>query len=117
MTDSNPQSQSPQQAQSAPYAQQQAPTPGYVFPPQGYYYPQQPYPYPNPSDTGSIGWAVLGFFIPVAGLILWIVWKDQQPRNSKMAGIGALVSVIVSVVLLVLWFALIMVLIANIPTS
>lgn len=49
-------------------------------------------------DSGSIGWAILGFFIPLAGLILFLVWKDSKPRCAKKAGVGALVAVLVSIV-------------------
>lgn len=52
----------------------------------------------NNNDTGSVGWALLGFFIPVVGLILYLVWKDEKPKNAKKAGIGALVSFCISVV-------------------
>ena len=50
-------------------------------------------------DSGSIWWAVLGFLIPLVGLILFIVWMDNKPNSAKMAGIGALVSVILSVLI------------------
>ena len=76
-------------------------------------YPQQPYQQPNQqlnqqpvyvyqqtapvNDSGSFGWAVLGFFIPIVGLVLFLVWRREKPRCAKMAGMGALVSVIVSV--------------------
>ena len=53
-------------------------------------------------DTGSFGWAVLGFLIPLVGLILFLVWKDTKPLSAKRAGVGALVSVIVSIVLSIL---------------
>lgn len=46
------------------------------------------------NDTGSIGWAFLGFFIPVVGLILYLIWKNDQPKNAHEAGLGALISVI-----------------------
>lgn len=46
------------------------------------------------NDTGSIGWAFLGFFIPIVGLILYIVWQNTEPNNAKKAGLGALISVI-----------------------
>ena len=49
-------------------------------------------------DSGSFGWAVLGFFVPLVGLILWIVWMNDRPKSAKMAGLGALASVIFSVV-------------------
>ena len=58
----------------------------------------------NVVDSGSAGWAVLGFCIPLVGLILYLVWKDTKPMSSKMAGKGALISVIVSVAFYVLAF-------------
>lgn len=61
---------------------------------------------PQPADTGSFGWAVLGFFFPLVGLILFLVWKDEKPVSAKQAGMGALVSVIVDVVL---WLLIVLV--------
>lgn len=58
------------------------------------------------ADNGGFGWALLGFCVPVVGLILYLVWKDSKPRTSKAAGKGALISVILIVVLYVLIFAL-----------
>lgn len=133
MTDSNPLPQQPVQqpeyanqpayGQGSPYgsyeqSQQgqvpssqrapQYPQPTYSQYGQPYSYPQQP----NPSDTGSFGWAVLGFFVPVVGLVLWLIWKDTQPRNALKAGKGALVSVIVWAVFFVLYIVLIIGLVA-----
>ena len=73
--------------------------------------PQQPYQAPQaqaPVDTGSIGWAFLGFFFPVVGLILFLVWKDQKPLTSKKAGLGALIGVISSVVFSVIYVIIVM---------
>ena len=56
-------------------------------------------------DASSLGWAVLGFFIPLVGLILYLVWKNEYPLRAKSAGKGALVSVIVSVVLYIIVIA------------
>ena len=53
-------------------------------------------------DSGSMGWAVLGFCIPLAGLIIWLVWNSSHPQNAKKAGTGALVSVILSIIMYVL---------------
>lgn len=53
-------------------------------------------------DSGSIGWGILGCCIPLVGLILFLVWKDQKPKTAKAAGIGALVCVIAYVVLYIL---------------
>ena len=55
--------------------------------------PITPVSTPGPSlDNGSPGWAILGFFIPVVGLILWIVWHATRPRDSKMARNGFIAS-------------------------
>lgn len=41
-------------------------------------------------DKGNIGWAILGFFIPIVGWILYFSWKNSKPGNAKMAGIGGI---------------------------
>lgn len=50
-------------------------------------------------QKGNAGWAVLGFFLPLVGLILWLVWKDNKPGDAKMAGKGALIGVVIEVVI------------------
>ena len=55
-------------------------------------------------DSSSFGWAFLGFCIPIVGLILFLVWKDNTPLRAKSAGKGALVSVIVSAVCYFIYF-------------
>ena len=57
-------------------------------------------------DNGGFGWGVLGCCIPIVGLILFLVWKDTKPKTAKAAGIGALVSVILGVVIYIATFAL-----------
>jgi hypothetical protein len=54
-------------------------------------------------DAPSTGLAVLGFFIPIAGLILYLVNKDKSPKKAKSAGKGALAGVITSVVFSVIY--------------
>ena len=49
-------------------------------------------------DSGSFGWAVLGFFIPIVGLILWLVWMRTRPRDSKMSRNGFIVGLALAVV-------------------
>ncbi|MCF7923756.1 MAG: zinc ribbon domain-containing protein [Candidatus Izimaplasma sp.] len=60
----------------------------------------------NVSDTGGFGWGLLGFCIPIVGLILFIVWKEDQPNNAKATGKGALISVIFSVTMYLIMFML-----------
>ena len=51
------------------------------------------YTVPPVQDNGGIGWGILGCCIPIVGLVLFLVWKDQKPKTAKAAGIGALVAV------------------------
>lgn len=57
---------------------------------------------PQVVDNGGFGWGLLGCCIPIVGLILFLVWKDTKPKTAKAAGIGALVSVGISVVYYIL---------------
>lgn len=71
---------------------------------------------PTAQDNGSFGWAVLGFFIPIAGLILYLVWRTEKPLSARRAGIGALVSVIVGAVFTVLLIIVEVVILAYTPS-
>ena len=46
-------------------------------------------------DAPNTGFAVLCFFFPIIGLILWLVWNDQYPLKAKSCGKGALIGVCV----------------------
>ena len=58
-------------------------------------------------DDRSAGFAVLCFFFPVVGLILWLVWKDNLPLRAKSCGKGAIIGVIVEVAFIILYVVLI----------
>ena len=90
----------PQQAPQQPYGQApygqpqqpygQAPQQPYGQAPYGQApYGQAPYQPPKPVDNGSFGWGLLGFCIPLVGLILFLCWKDNKPVSAKQAIIGA----------------------------
>ena len=66
---------------------------------------------PKVQDTPNIGFAILGFFIPIAGLILYLIWKDEFPLRAKSAGKGALISVIVRACFFVLYIILYIILV------
>lgn len=53
-------------------------------------------------DARSAGLGILCFFLPIVGLILYIVWKDTYPLKAKSCGKGALISVIVYAALMLL---------------
>ena len=51
----------------------------------------------NSNDNGGFLWGLLGCCVPLVGLILFLVWKDNKPKTAKAAGIGAIVGVVISV--------------------
>lgn len=55
-------------------------------------------------DRGGFAWGCLGFCIPIVGLILWLIWRDEKPKTAKAVGIGALVSAIIGAVFVVIYF-------------
>ena len=62
-------------------------------------------------EGSKFGWGVLGFFIPLVGLILFLVWMKDKKRAAKAAGIGALIGFIfsiISTVLLITFFGAIL---------
>ena len=61
---------------------------------------------PQVTDKGGFLWGLLGCCIPIVGLVLFLVWKDQKPKTAKAAGIGALVCVIVGVIYYILMIVL-----------
>ena len=71
--------------------------------------PRGPYPYcAAEPDIPSAGWGVLGFFFPLIGLILYLVW----PLRARMCGKGALIGVIAEVALAVIGYIIVIILMA-----
>ena len=58
--------------------------------------------YQETPDNGGFLWGLLGCCVPIAGLVLFLVWKDVKPKTAKAVGIGALVSVCIVVLYYVL---------------
>ena len=58
-------------------------------------------------DAPSTAFAVLGFFIPIVGLILYLVNKDNSPKKAHSAGKGALIGFFVSLGLSILYGAVV----------
>jgi len=57
--------------------------------------------------SGNIGWGFLGFFIPLAGLVLYCVWRQERSKDAHYAGVGAIIGAsiqFVAVVILVVIF-------------
>lgn len=56
------------------------------------------------NDKPNFWFALLGFIIPIVGLILFIAYEGKQPKKAKSAGKGALISVIIKVIISVVFF-------------
>ena len=52
------------------------------------------------NDSGNVGWFFLGFFVPVVGLILWLIWRKKQPKNAKKSIRGALIGCASSLIII-----------------
>lgn len=50
-------------------------------------------------DSSSFGFAILGFFIPIVGLILFLIYEGKKPKRAKSVGKGALIGFITKIVL------------------
>lgn len=50
-------------------------------------------------ESSSFGFAILGFFIPIVGLILFLIYEGKKPKQAKSAGKGALIGFITKIVL------------------
>ncbi|MDE6442274.1 MAG: zinc ribbon domain-containing protein [Clostridia bacterium] len=55
-------------------------------------------PASSPDDAPNVGFAILCFFIPLIGLILYLVWHETYPLKAKSCGKGALIGFIVGIV-------------------
>lgn len=50
-------------------------------------------------DNSNLGFAILGFFIPIVGLIICLIYEEKKPKRAKSAGKGALIGFITKIVL------------------
>lgn len=50
-------------------------------------------------DSGNILWGLPGFFVPIAGWLLYFVWKNKKPKTAKVANIGAWVGFVLGMLM------------------
>lgn len=67
--------------------------------------PYQQAPYQNDMDAPSAGFAVLSFFVPIVGLVLYIVWNKEYPLKAKSCLKGIIAGVVLYVVSICCFFA------------
>lgn len=60
----------------------------------------------DPDDAPNLGFAVLGFFIPIVGLILYLVYMKKSPLKAKSAGKGALIGYCIKLAIYVILYLL-----------
>lgn len=65
-------------------------------------------------DNSNLGFAILGFFIPIVGLILFLIYEEKKPKRAKSAGKGALIGFITEIVLAIILVILYVVFAASI---
>lgn len=65
-------------------------------------------------DSLSLGFAILGFFIPIVGLILFLIYEEKKPKRAKSAVKGALIGFITEIVLAIILVILYVVFAASI---
>lgn len=53
-------------------------------------------------DNSNFGFAILGFFIPIVGLILFLIYEEKKPKRAKSAIKGALIGFITEIVLAII---------------
>ncbi len=68
-------------------------------------------------DSSSFGFAILGFFIPLVGLILFLIYEEKKPKRAKSAGKGALIGFITNIVLTIISLVILYVVFATSPFS
>lgn len=49
-----------------------------------------------------MGFAIFGFFIPIVGLILFLIYEEKKPKRAKSAVKGALIGFITEIVLAII---------------
>lgn len=67
---------------------------------QGEYQPlyNQQINYSHPDDESSFGYALLSFFIPIVGIILFIIWNREFPLRAKSCLKGFVTGLVVGVI-------------------
>lgn len=48
-------------------------------------------------DKNNPLWGILGFFFPAAGLVLFLVWRSEQPKDARHALRGAVAGLVIGI--------------------
>ena len=58
------------------------------------------------SDSSPFGFGILGFFVPLAGIILGIMWSNVRPKRAHAALVGGIIGIVASIVFIILCYVL-----------
>ncbi|MDE6766578.1 MAG: Ltp family lipoprotein, partial [Eubacterium sp.] len=84
------------------YYQQPQGNPQYYQAPQGGYNPYAA-PMPPQEQKANVGLAILSFFIPIVGIILYFTQKNEKPKTAKACGKAALACIIISFIFTIIY--------------
>ena len=56
-------------------------------------------------ENYKFGFGILSFFVPILGLIFFLIYENKKPQRAKAAGIGALAGFLTGVILFISLFA------------
>lgn len=62
------------------------------------YNQQSSYSYTRPDDEPSFGYALLSFFIPIVGIILFAIWNSEYPQRAKSCLKGFVAGLVVGII-------------------
>lgn len=65
---------------------------------EGYYQPLQQQT-SSQEDESSLGFAILSFFFPIVGLVLFLIWKNDFPQKAKSCLKGMVSGIVLGVVI------------------
>ena len=51
------------------------------------------------TDSGSVVNWIIGFLIPIIGILMYVLWKDEKPVSAKQALNGSLISIVLIIIL------------------
>ncbi len=60
-------------------------------------------------DNGGIGWGLLSYFVPIAGIILFLIWKDEKPKTAKACIIGSIINLSIGMLMIIIFWAIIII--------
>ena len=56
---------------------------------------------PREDDNPSPIYAIVGFFIPICGFIMWCILVNAKPKTAKMAGIAGIIGFIINFIIFI----------------